>query len=54
MCGLLVDPTEQNACYWTIVVRAREILTEEDQFDAFCTQIDPVWRSWCADVRDRR
>ena len=54
MCGLLVDPTEQNACYWTIIVRAREILTEEDQFDAFCTQIDPVWRSWCADVRDGR
>ena len=54
MCGLLVDPDEQSACYRTIIARAGEVLPAGDQYDAFCAQIDAAWRNRCADARDGR
>lgn len=54
MCGLLVEPAEQDVCYRVIIARAREILTAGDQFDAYCAQIDAAWRQSCADVSDGR
>ena len=50
MCGMLENSEEQNACYWTIIVRARDVFTTNAEFDGFCAQIDTRWRKWCADA----
>ena len=50
MCAMVEDAAEQDACYWTIIVRARDVLTTRKESEGFCAQVDPRWRSSCADV----
>ena len=52
MCGLLDDEAEQQACYWRIIVRARDVFSTKEEFDDFCAKIDTRWREWCADAKD--
>ena len=50
MCAMLENAEELDACYWTIIVRARDVFTTNAEFDGFCAQIDTRWRKWCADA----
>lgn len=53
MCGMVVAAAEQDACYWTIIVRARDVFTTKAEFDAFCAQIDAKRRRWCDDAESQ-
>ena len=50
MCAMVENEAEQDACYWTIIVRARDVFTTEQEFDNFCARIGTRWRKWCADA----
>ena len=50
MCDMLENEKELGACYWTIIVRARDVFTTKQEFDNFCKRIAPQWRKWCADA----
>ena len=50
MCAMVENEAEQDACYWTIIVRARDVFTNKEEFDNFCARIDTRWRKWCADA----
>ena len=52
MCEMVENAEEQDACYWTIIVRARDVFPTPDRYDAFCGRIGEKWRHWCASVRD--
>ena len=40
MCAMVENATEKDACYATIVARARDIFPTREEFDGFCSQID--------------
>ena len=50
MCAMIEDAAEQDACYRTIVLRARDIFTTREETDGFCAEVGERWREWCADV----
>ena len=47
MCAMVENAAEQDACYGTIVERARHVLSTREEFDGFCARIEPRWRKWC-------
>ena len=49
MCSLLIDRSEQSACYETIIERARHVFSTRHEFDDFCANLDTEWRHMCAD-----
>ena len=49
MCALVEDAVERDACYGTIVERARYVFSTREEFDGFCARIGPRWRKWCID-----
>ncbi len=51
MCQLVADETEKGACYWTIIVRARDVFSTQVEFDTFCTGVEEKWRDWCDAVK---
>ena len=50
---MLENEPELDACYWTIIVRARDVFTTTQEFDNFCAQIEPRWRKWCAEAESQ-
>lgn len=50
MCAMVKDAAERDACYWTIILRARDVFTTREEFDGFCARIGSRWRNWCTDV----
>ena len=50
MCAMVEDAAEQEACYGTIIARARDILTTREESDGFCAQVGTRWRNLCVDV----
>ena len=53
MCRMVADEHEKSACYWTIIVRARDVFSTRTEFDAFCAQVEAKWRDWCDYVQNR-
>jgi plastocyanin len=51
MCRLVTGETEKSACYWTIIVRARDVFPTQVEFDTFCVQVEEKWRNWCDNMR---
>ncbi len=50
MCGLVQNAEEKHACYWTIIVRARDVLGTDEEYDSFCAKIGEQWRRMCDDA----
>ena len=50
MCALVEDAAEKDACYRTIVVRARDLLAAREESDGFCARVGERWRKWCGEV----
>ena len=46
---MVENATEKDACYATIVARARDIFPTREEFGGFCNRIDTQWRTWCVD-----
>ena len=46
-CGLLDAPSEQGACYETIVCRALSLYQAPDELRGFCQRIEPEHRGRC-------
>ncbi len=54
MCAMVENAAERDACYRTIVVRARDLFTTREESDGFCARIGTKWRKGCADVLSGR
>ena len=50
MCALVGDARGQDACYETIIVRARALFTTREASDGFCARVGTKWRKGCTDV----
>ena len=50
MCALVQNAEEKHACYWTIIVRARDVLGTDEEYDSFCAKIGEQWRRMCDDA----
>ena len=50
MCAMIEDVTEQDVCYSTIIVRARDLYTTTEGAEGFCARVDTRWRNWCFDI----
>ena len=48
MCAMVENAADQDACYTTIIHRARDVFETTAELDGFCARIAPRWRSWCA------
>ena len=47
---MIESGAEQDACYRTIIVRARALFTTREESGGFCARVGTKWRKWCADV----
>ncbi len=47
-CKLITDDSEKNACYTTIVARARELINLPKEFKTFCSKVEPEYQTLCA------
>lgn len=50
MCAMITDRAEQDACYETIIVRARDVLPNEEAAGGFCARVSDRWRDPCSDA----
>ena len=50
MCAMVEHAEEQDACYRTIILRARDVFTTREQFEGGCARFSAGWRTWCTNV----